>query len=214
VAKFHLVLEGTAQLCCAGESLALAAGDLVVLPRGVEHTLAGAEGTSAQPLERLIVEHGLEGGLRLAYGGSAPLTRLLCGGFSLAEGSPSSITNLFPDVPHVPFPHGSSWLATMLRELKAEAESGRPGAHALVTKITDVFLAQALRSWLLDQKGDGLADPRLILEEPIAKSSPCAQQPTVGIVVRRAARPTRQPVTYGALDENSAKAWASRRCAT
>jgi AraC-like DNA-binding protein len=33
-----------------------------------------------------------------------------------------------------------------------------------------VFLAQALRSWLLQGAGDELADPRLILDEPIAKA--------------------------------------------
>jgi AraC-like DNA-binding protein len=170
VAKFHLVLEGSALLTCAGQSTALAGGDLVVLPRGVGHTLAGDDGAPAPPLERLLVEHGVDGGVRLRYGGSGPLTRLLCGGFSLAEGIPASMLNLFPDVLHVPFERaGAPWVARLLTELEAEAGSGRPGASAIITKITDVFLAQALRVWLLDG-GDGLADSRWILEEPIAKA--------------------------------------------
>jgi AraC-like DNA-binding protein len=171
VAKFHLVLEGSALLSSADESVALEAGDLVVLPHGVEHTLAGDRDAPAPPLEDLIAEHGLDGGLRLRYGGSGRLTRLLCGGFALTEGIPSSTLSLFPDAIHVPFERaGAPWLAPLLAQLKAEAENDRPGASAIVAKIADVFLAQALRVWLLEGEGDGLADPRRIRKEPIAKA--------------------------------------------
>ena len=170
VAKFHLVLEGSASLSCAGALVTLATGDLAVLPRGDGHTLTSNGTVYAPPLEHLIAEHGLADGMRLRYGGSGRLTRLLCGGFSLAEGIPESTLRFFPDVLHVPPRPGASWLASLLAELKAEAEDGRPGASAIVAKVTDVFLAQALRTWLLDGGGDGLADPRLILDEPIAKA--------------------------------------------
>jgi AraC-like DNA-binding protein len=39
-----------------------------------------------------------------------------------------------------------------------------------VSKITDVFLAQALRIWLLDGDRDGFTDPRGILDGPVAKA--------------------------------------------
>lgn len=52
----------------------------------------------------------------------------------------------------------------------AQLEGGRLGASAIVAKLADVFLTQALRAWLLDGKGDGLADRRWILEPPIAKA--------------------------------------------
>src|SRR5215471_8939011 len=91
IAKFHLVLEGSALLSCAGESVPLAVGDLVVLPRGVGHTLAAGHVSSVPLLERLIAEYGLDGDLRLRLGESGPLTRLLCGGFALAEGIPDSV---------------------------------------------------------------------------------------------------------------------------
>ena len=171
IAKFHLVLEGSALLSCAGESVPLAVGDLVVLPRGVGHTLAAGHVSSVPLLERLIVEHGLDGGLGLRLGDAGPLTRLLCGGFALAEGIPDSVMALFPDALHVSLPRGGgSWLATMVDQLRAEAEGGRPGASAILAKITDVFLAQALRVWLLDDERDGLADPRRMLEGPIAEA--------------------------------------------
>lgn len=170
-AKFHLVLTGSALLSCAGETFTLAAGDLVVLPRGNGHTLAADRGAPSRPLEQLIAEHGLDDGLRLRYGGSGPLTRLLCGGFALAERIPDSTLDLFPDVLYVPSKRaGAPWLATLLTQLRQETNDRRPGASAIVAKITDVFLAQALRAWLLDGRRDGLADARRMLEGPIAKA--------------------------------------------
>ena len=39
-----------------------------------------------------------------------------------------------------------------------------------MSKIIDVFLAQALRIWLLDRDGDGFTDPRGILDGAVAKA--------------------------------------------
>src|SRR6266508_2658865 len=86
----------SALLLCGSEAVALAAGDLVVLPRGAEHTLADDPGSQAAPLEQLLAEHGVDGGSRLRYGGDGSLTRLLCGGFSLAEGITDSTLAIFP----------------------------------------------------------------------------------------------------------------------
>jgi AraC-like DNA-binding protein len=170
VAKFHLVLTGSALLFGAGQSVSLGAGDLVVLPRGDAHALAGGQGSAAPPLERLIAEHGSDDGQRLRYGGSGPLTQILCGGFALTDGVVDSTLDLLPDALHLPSPQTGTWLATLLAELRQEAEGGRRGASAIVTKITDVFLAQALRSWLLDEEGDRFVDARAILDRPIANA--------------------------------------------
>jgi AraC-like DNA-binding protein len=171
VPKFHLVLEGSALLVLPADSVELAAGDVVILPRGTGHALASDRGAAAPPLGGLIREHGLNDGTRLRYGGSGPLTRLLCGGFTLAEGIPDSTLDLFPDALHLPFERlRAPWLSAVLSELKQEAEDGRPGAVAIVVKIADVFLAQALRAWFVDGNGYGLTDPGRVFEDSIAKA--------------------------------------------
>src|SRR5262245_23854148 len=147
VAKFHLVLEGSAVLDAGEEPAALTEGDLAVLPRGTAHTIADERSSPVVPLERLLAEHMLDGGSLLSYGGSGPVTRLLCGGFTLAEGIPDSAMRLLPELLRVE--HDVPWLETVLAALKAEADDGRPGAGAIVTKVVDVLLAQALRTWLL-----------------------------------------------------------------
>jgi hypothetical protein len=85
VAKFHLVLEGSALLLWGKETVALAPGDLVVLPRGSAHTPADDADSPAVPLERLLVGDAFDGESGLRYGGAGPLTRLLCGGFAPAQ---------------------------------------------------------------------------------------------------------------------------------
>jgi AraC family transcriptional activator of mtrCDE len=173
VAKFHLILEGSALLFSDAGSVTLAAGDLAVLPHGSAHTLADDRDSraAAAPLERLLADHAVDGGSRFRYGGAGPLTRLLCGGFALAEGIPDPTPALLPDLLHIAYdPAVTPWLEPTLLALKAEAENGRPGAGAIVAKIADVFLAQALRAWLLQGEPDGLADARLILDEPIARA--------------------------------------------
>ncbi len=172
VAKFHLVLEGSAVLRCGSETIALASGDLVVLPHGAEHTLADEDGSLAVPLEQLLAEHGAGNGSRLRYGGDGSLTRILCGGFTLAERFSHSPLAFFPDVLHIARDSVvAPWLEPVLAALTMEAADGRPGADAIVAKITDVFLAQALRTWMLEKHSEGSGlDARMILDDSIAKA--------------------------------------------
>jgi AraC-like DNA-binding protein len=171
VGKFHIVVEGSALLLCGQEPIALAAGDLVVLPRGTAHTVADDAGSPAPPLAELLAEHALDGGLQLRYGGGGALTRLLCGAFSLAEGVSDSTLALLPDVLHVPYdPCARASPERVLAALRAEAEDASPGANAIIAKITDVFLAQALRTWLLESEPNMPVDARLILDDAVAKA--------------------------------------------
>ena len=171
VAKFHLVLEGSAVLSSGSETVALAPGDVVVLPRGDKHTLSDGVSTSAVSLESLLASEAFDGGVRLRHGGSGPLTQLLCGGFSLAAGIAGSTLARLPDVLHVPSdPAVGSWFAPSLAALKLEAENGLLGASAIVERLTDVVLAQTLRAWLLRATASGLTDARLILDESVAEA--------------------------------------------
>jgi AraC-like DNA-binding protein len=146
VAKFHLVLEGSAWLSVAGDPpLELGAGELVLLLRGGAHTLGDRVGAQAVPLDDLPVD----ANARLRYGGSGPLTRLICGGFTLAD----PVLAGLPDVLHVDA-SATAWLEPVLAALGSD---DRPGRLAISTKVADLFLAESLRAWAAG--GDGtLAD--------------------------------------------------------
>jgi AraC-like DNA-binding protein/mannose-6-phosphate isomerase-like protein (cupin superfamily) len=173
VAKFHLVLAGSAWLGVDGKDpLALRAGDLVVLPRGVEHTIGDQSGAEVVALERLLRDYPVDGRSRLRYGGTGRVTRLLCGGFVLADHLPESTLELLPDVLRMESTSvgATAWLEPVLATLDSEAAHGEPGTSAILAKIADVFLAQAIRGWLVGADQAGLLVVALLQDRPIANA--------------------------------------------
>ena len=149
LSKFHLMLSGSGWLSVGADTpILLRAGDLVLLPRGQAHTMADEPGVKAVPLDELIAEHSVDGGSRITYGGAGPMTRLLCGAFSVADDQ--KVLPLLPDVLRVDADSVamSTWLAPMLSSLETEAAHGDQGSSAIQAKIADVFVTQALRAWL------------------------------------------------------------------
>jgi AraC-like DNA-binding protein len=173
VAKFHLVLSGSGVLTVAGhDPIAIAAGDVVLLPRGDAHTIGDREESAAESLEQLLIDQPLDGDARLRYGGSGAVTRLLCGGFTISEQLPQSTLALVPDVLCVDARSVAStaWLEPVLATLNDEAAGGQLGASAILAKIADVFLAQALRTWLLGAERAGVLVAGALHDAPIAKA--------------------------------------------
>jgi AraC-like DNA-binding protein len=167
VAKFHLVVEGSALLVAGADEVALAEGDLAVLPRGSEHTLADVRAVDAPALEQLLAEHAYGDGTRLRYRGDGASTRLVCGGFALAGGISELTLARFPQVIKVPRDRALGPLLTLVR---AETERNWPGAEAVVAKLADVFLTHALRGWLLASENNGHRDARLVGDDSVAKA--------------------------------------------
>jgi AraC-like DNA-binding protein len=158
IAKFHMVLEGAAWLRLGIEAPHLVgAGDLVLIPRGQTHTMSDEPASAVTGLDQLLLEHPLEDGVRLRCGGSGALTRVLCGGFSVGGPGLAELLGLVPDILVVDGQSlaATSWLAPVLSAIEDEVATARPGAGAIQSKIADVFVAQAVRSWLIgaDQAG-------------------------------------------------------------
>jgi len=152
VAKFHLVLEGSCVLALdGGEQVDLGCGDLVLLPTGTGHAVRDRPGSRIRDLERILTDHPLDGDARLSFGGRGRRTRLVCGGFQLADALPSGLLALLPTVVSLDAGPGGlgRWLQPLFELLREEADGRQPGAAAVFTKLADVFLAQALRSYLL-----------------------------------------------------------------
>jgi AraC-like DNA-binding protein len=171
VAKFHLVLTGSAQVTLQGHTpLEVSTGDLVVLPHGQAHTIADAPGSRVVALERIIQDQAPADASHIRYGGSGALTRLLCGGFSVA--ATHAALNVLPDILHVRTKRVpvASWIEPILAMLKSEAADGQLGSSAIVTKIADVFLTQALRAWLVDAQGSGVLFTGQVRDQPIAEA--------------------------------------------
>jgi AraC-like DNA-binding protein len=184
VAKFHLVLEGTCLLReTGGKPVRLTAGDLVILSRGQRHVIYDAPGSPLPGLADLIAGHPLDEAARLRYGGAGPLTRLVCGGFALGSEVPVPALEMLPPLLHFEAVSGGalSWLEPVFALARQEADRPEPGAQAIFAKLADVFLAQAVRSYLTGAGHEELLrsgprfDPRINAAVALIRDQPDRQ---------------------------------------
>jgi AraC-like DNA-binding protein len=173
-AKFHIILEGSACLTVPDHGTSsLREGDLVLLPSGNEHAISDAAASTVTELESLVQSYPLTDDRRLRWPGDGELTRLLCGAFSLGEKGTAGLLSYMPDVVHIDgrSTAAATWLSPILRSLEFEAEDGKLGARALQDKIAEVFVTQAVRSWLLAGEQSGLVIPALVSTDEIVAAA-------------------------------------------
>ncbi|MGN6429622.1 MAG: AraC family transcriptional regulator [Gaiellaceae bacterium] len=157
---FHFVSKGSCRLEVEGHGdRKLGAGDLVVLPRGPEHALRDAPGSPTLWLDEILADTPPDANGRLRHGGQGPLTELVCGGFALDARTPRSLIEALPEVIHVRASDGAAapWVAATLELAGSAAESAAAGSAAVLTRVSDALLAQALRFGLADVDAGRLA---------------------------------------------------------
>jgi AraC-like DNA-binding protein len=152
---FHAVLAGTLRLETPDEpARTIAAGELALVPRGEGHTLrsdAGVDAPDVLSLEREAVSDRYE---VLHHGGGGVATSLVCGAVRLEHPAARNLIRALPpsilvgtDAP------GAEWIQSTLRLLAAEARHPRPGGEAVITRLADIIVIQAIRAWLETDPG-------------------------------------------------------------
>jgi AraC-like DNA-binding protein len=154
VASFHVVLKGGGILDVDGHaSVPLAIGDLAILPHADAHVVRDEPGLPVTAIADLAPATATS--WEVHGGGSGTRTELLCGGFRLENAHP-----LVASLPRIIRIHGGDgrppeWLEASIRLLRGELPACRPGAEAVVTRVTDFLVAQAVRAALLSGDGEG-----------------------------------------------------------
>lgn len=161
---FHLVLAGRCVMELQGHPpLALATGDLVLLPRGHAHRIRDDGATdTAGPLQ--LETHGALP-LRRNTDGAAELD-LLCGRFHTLPGTTDLLLAALPDVLHVPLADSADLdtLRALIALLRTEVQHAQPGALAIVTALSSALFVLALRTHA--QRGGTPACLLALLIEP------------------------------------------------
>jgi AraC-like DNA-binding protein len=152
-AHFHVVERGGAWLRIEGrEPVALAGGDLVVVPHGAGHTLTDSPATKARPLLELArrASSGGSGCTVMRAGGDGAETRLVCGSFRFERREAHPLLELLPPLIHLRPAEApaAEWLEATLRFLAWETREARPGTETIVSRLTDVIFVQVLRAWI------------------------------------------------------------------
>jgi AraC-like DNA-binding protein len=150
-AAFQTVARGTCWLEVAGvaKPVQLSEGDLVVLPRGDAHLIRNPLATRAADL---VLCDGPSAQKVFRLGGDGPVTRLLCSSLRFANGTTDPLLAILPPLLH--FKLGTApWFETTVSKILEELESGRLGADAVVTRLAEVLLTQAVRAFF-EQNAD------------------------------------------------------------
>ncbi len=148
---FHVVTSGRCTVQVDGhEAIDVEAGDLVLVPHGTGHRAWGAEPAPTPPVLDLPHEEMSEHFAVLRHGGGGALTQVVCGGVRFDHPAARHLVDALPPLVHVRAAHTrrSDWIHAVLGLIADETRGVRPGSDAVVSRLCDVVVIQAIRSWI------------------------------------------------------------------
>ena len=179
-APFHVVASGSCYIEVEGGSpVALAHGDLVILPHGHAHAVLSQPKAPRTEFSEILKENGVRRDWspdqrsteldRMTFGSGEGMTRLITGIFGFRGQRRSLLLNELPALIHMreSSASGTAWLHSSVQMLIDEVMSARPGFQTMLERVADIVFVQAIRdvmkgrrcfgaSWLR-----GLADPHI-----------------------------------------------------
>lgn len=146
----HLIVDGRCWAQLPGNNaVALAAGDVIVVPHGDAHLLGS--GINHAPFAlRDAVDVQVPSLTRMRYGGQGDATLVVCGWFGYERHIASPVMSALPRLFSTSIrqrPSGT-WLEHSIRYALGEISSGRAGANAVVDKLAEVLFVEALRGYV------------------------------------------------------------------
>lgn len=148
---FHVVTSGRCWLEVEGaEDRLLQPGDLALVPHGEGHRLTSAPGVPAARLFDLPREFASERYEIIRQGGGGAPTSLICGAVRFDHPAAQHLVNVLPRMITIEASSASQtdWLQSTLRFMAAEARELRPGGEAVITRLADILVIQAIRAWI------------------------------------------------------------------
>ena len=157
-AIFHAVLSGRCQIVWDGGSHALQAGDVAVIPHGSAHVMCSDARLDPVPIRDLFPPS--EAAVpRASAGGAGALTEIICGTFQFDKRFPNPLLQALPAVVHVPGTARGGWITSTIRWMEDEIDADRPGADAVITRLTDALFVNVVRACL--EQADVTSQPWL-----------------------------------------------------
>jgi AraC family transcriptional regulator, alkane utilization regulator len=169
VVLFHILVDGECEVECREHPLTtMASGDVIVFPRGDQHTMRSQGAGSATPLASIFSPGEHDEPSQLSYGGGGRTSRFVCGYLNcdqrfgpLVEALPTMLlvrsrddysTIVAVDASGsrlTVVPQGSSnWLGTTLKFTVNEARAARPGNVAILGRLTELMFVEILREYM------------------------------------------------------------------
>lgn len=151
VMTFLVVTSGACWLQLEGlEPRLLQQGGLALIPHGTPHTISSAPDLGGEPLFDLPVEQVSERYEVMRHGGGGELTRTMYGVVRFDDVAAQHLLGLLPQMISIDSwdDQTGGWLQSTLRFIASEATLLKPGGETVITRLSDVVVIQAIRSWL------------------------------------------------------------------
>jgi AraC-like DNA-binding protein len=148
---FHVVTSGGA-LLESGEDgpTTLRPGEFALVPHGEGHRLRSEPGAPVPDILDLVREEVSDRYEILRHGGGGQSTTLICGAVRFDHPAAVNLVEVLPSTIGVATSDSAQaeWMRSTLRLIAAEAAELRPGGEAVITRLADILVVQAIRSWL------------------------------------------------------------------
>src|SRR5581483_2845028 len=151
VIEYHLVIAGGGWARVAdGRAFAIAAGDLVVVPRGDAHVLSSAPDLHEAP-DLSAFDPPLAPLPLLRRVGGGERARVVCAFLGCDERPYNPMLDALPRVMHVrsAHPHAADdWLATLVASAAQESGRARDGRANVLARLSELLFVEAIRRYL------------------------------------------------------------------
>ncbi|MEM7365064.1 MAG: AraC family transcriptional regulator [Pseudomonadota bacterium] len=151
----HIVNHGSCYLRLAGQpERQVAAGSIVMVPHGTAHQLLSEPDQPATPLTDVPIQQITERFERMNFGGDGARTSISYCGVRYDEMAAERLLQVLPLVIHVDsLNQENEWLLQTSRFITMEANATQPGSEAVITRLADILVVQAIRAWFSSADG-------------------------------------------------------------
>lgn len=172
--SFHVMTAGVCWLRLPDvEPIELRAGDLALVPHGLGHDLLSEPDARRGPRVDLLPQQYLSRHYSmLCHGGTGRTAQLICGIVSFED---PSARELMRTLPAVLFISGdkisaASAVRDTLRLMAGELAHPQIGGEAVATRLADILVVQAIRSWITSDEQAATGWLRAIQDERIGRA--------------------------------------------
>ncbi|MDH3693126.1 MAG: AraC family transcriptional regulator [Gammaproteobacteria bacterium] len=146
----EIVTVGQCWLEVEGEEpCLLQQGSLVLIPHGTGHRIRSSPTAESKPLSEIPIEQVSDRYEIMRYGGGGDFAHITYCGVRFDHVPAQRLTALLPKVLHVEtFDQDDEWLQNTIRFISREANEMRPGGETIITRLADILVIQAIRSWI------------------------------------------------------------------
>lgn len=147
---FHAVTEGICHLEIEGTVHRVAAGEIVVVPHGTGHRCWGLEQADTPIVMDLPHDEVTERYAILRHGGGGERCHVVCGGIRFEHPAAHRLVQSLPPLIRVSTTRsaGFDWTRSTIELMANEIREPRPGGEAVISRLCDIVVIQAVRSWI------------------------------------------------------------------